>query len=71
MIKPGIYQHNKGNKYKVIGIGKHSETLEEFVIYEALYNNPEGKLWIRPIKMFEESVIVNGVPEPRFKFISE
>ena len=44
-MKFGIYQHSKtGKMYKVIGIAKHSETLEEFVVYEALYANPKSKL---------------------------
>ncbi len=54
-IKKGeIYHHFKGNDYKIIGIGKHSETLEEYVIYEALYGTHE--LWIRPLDMFIEKV---------------
>ena len=71
MIRPGIYQHFKGGKYKVIGIAKHSESLEEFVVYEALYENAESKLWIRPVAMFEEEVIKEGVKQPRFKYIGE
>ena len=62
-IKPGRYRHFKGNLYEVIGTAKHSETLEEFVVYRALYGNNE--LWIRPKKMFLETV--NGIP--RFEFI--
>ena len=62
-IKPGKYRHFKGNLYEVIGTAKHSETLEEFVVYRALYGNNE--LWIRPKKMFLETV--NGIP--RFEFI--
>ena len=70
-LKLGKYQHYKGRLYKVIGIAKHSETLEEFVVYRALYNSPEfGKkaLWIRPRKMFLENVRVNGKKVPRFKY---
>ena len=68
----GIYQHYKGNQYKVLGIGHHSETLEELVIYEALYLSPKfGKnaLWVRPLKMFLEEVEVDGQNVPRFKKI--
>ena len=62
-----IYKHYKGGRYKIIGIAKHSETLEEFVVYEALYDNPESRLWIRPKKMFLESVVVDGKEVERFK----
>ena len=51
-IKNGIYQHYKGNKYEVIGIAKHSETLEDLVVYRALYDNKVSQLWVRPLKMF-------------------
>jgi hypothetical protein len=70
-IKRGIYNHYKGNKYKVLGVGKHSETLEDLVIYEALYENKLGKLWVRPAKMFLEKVVVNGKEVPRFEYIGE
>lgn len=68
-IKLGIYQHYKGNKYKVLAVGKHSETLEELVIYEALYDNSESKIWVRPKKMFNENVELDGKLVPRFKFL--
>lgn len=68
-MKLGKYQHSKtGNFYKVIGVAKHSETLEDLVIYEALYENPKSKLWVRPIKSFLEEVEINGKKLPRFKF---
>ncbi|MCX6779751.1 MAG: DUF1653 domain-containing protein [Candidatus Magasanikbacteria bacterium] len=67
MITPGIYHHYKGNDYEVVGIAKHSETLEEMVVYKALYDN--GSLWVRPLKMFEENVEVGEELVPRFKFI--
>ncbi|MEQ1666515.1 MAG: DUF1653 domain-containing protein, partial [Bdellovibrionales bacterium] len=51
-----IYQHFKGNKYKVLYLAKSSETLEDLVVYETLYKNPEGKYWVRPLKMFTETV---------------
>ena len=70
-LKLGKYQHYKGHFYKVIGIAKHSETLEELVIYEALYENPDGKLWVRPLKMFLEKVKINGKKVPRFKFLGK
>lgn len=68
-MKLGIYEHFKGNKYEVIGIGRHSETEEEFVVYRALYE--EYCLWVRPKAMFEEEVLKNGTKVKRFKFISE
>jgi hypothetical protein len=65
----GIYKHFKGNKYKVIAVAKHSETLEEYVVYEALYDNPKGKIWIRPRKMFEEIIERDGKKMPRFDLL--
>jgi hypothetical protein len=71
-VKLGKYVHSKtGNPYKVIAVGKHSETLEEMVTYEAMYENPDGKVWIRPLKSFTEIVIINGKKVPRFKLIKE
>lgn len=69
-MKLGKYQHSKsGNYYKVLGIAKHSETLEEFVVYECLYENPRSKIWVRPKSMFLEKVEIEGKLVPRFKFI--
>lgn len=70
-IKPGIYRHYKGNKYRVIANAKHSETLEELVVYEALYDNAESRFWARPKIMFLEEVEVNGEKVPRFKYIGK
>ncbi len=71
-METGIYKHSKtGNLYKVHFVAKHSETLEDLVVYEALYDNPKSKTWVRPIKMFEEIVNVAGKQVPRFQFISE
>ena len=56
MIEPGIYKHYKGNEYQVLGVAKHSETLEELVVYQALYGSEE--MWVRPSAMFEEQVIL-------------
>jgi hypothetical protein len=58
-------------KYKVLGLVKHSETLEDLVLYEALYENPHGKLWVRPKEMFFEEVEREGRKFPRFTFIAE
>jgi hypothetical protein len=65
MIRPGRYRHYKGKEYEVIGVAKHSETEEEFVVYRTLYG--DHSLWIRPKAMFEESVTVDGRVIPRFQ----
>lgn len=65
----GNYQHYKGNMYRVIGVAKHSETLDEYVVYQALYG--EKQIWIRPKKMFLEMVESDGVVTPRFKYLSD
>ena len=67
-MKIGIYRHYKGNLYEVIDIAKHSETLEELVLYKALYENLESKLWVRPKKMFFEVININGKEISRFKY---
>lgn len=67
MLK-GIYQHYKGQYYELIDTAKHTETLEEVVVYRALYGKME--LWIRPLEMFNEQLDVNQSQIPRFKFIS-
>ena len=68
-IKLGRYRHYKGREYEVIGIAKHSETLEELVVYKALYYNELGALWVRPLKMFLEEVDINGEKKKRFELI--
>jgi hypothetical protein len=68
-VKLGIYEHFKGMKMKVIGVAKHSETMEDFVVYDHLGTDKRSKLWIRPVKMFLEKVEVNGKRVPRFKYI--
>lgn len=66
-LELGIYQHYKGMKYTVLGVAKHSETLEDLVVYVTLYENELSALWVRPLKMFLETVIVDGKEVPRFK----
>ena len=68
-IKPGRYLHYKGKQYQVIGVAKHSETLEAMVVYRPLYGD-QG-LWVRPVKMFNESVRVDGEEIPRFEYIGD
>ena len=69
MIKKGIYRHFKGNLYEVIGIAKHSESLEEMVVYKALYD--EGSLWVRPASMWDETVERDGTVYKRFTFVGD
>ena len=68
-VKIGKYRHFKGNKYEVICIAKHSETLEPLVVYKALYG--EGGVWVRPLAMFNEKVEYNGQILSRFTYIEE
>ena len=63
-MEPGTYRHYKGNLYEVLGVARHSETEEEVVVYRALYG--DGGLWVRPLAMFEETVLVDGRQVPRF-----
>ncbi len=67
MFKLGRYRHYKGKEYEVIGLAKHSETLEELVVYRALYG--EGQVWVRPLKMFIEEVEVDGNKIARFIYV--
>ena len=69
MVSPGVYCHYKGQQYEVLGVARHSETEEEFVVYRALYG--ERGLWIRPVVMFTEHVDKGGVSVPRFSRIDE
>lgn len=66
-IKLGLYKHYKGNVYEVIGMAKHSETLEEMVVYKNKYG--EEALWVRPASMFFEEVEKNGQKCPRFRAV--
>ena len=61
---PGLYRHYKGNLYEVIDTVRHSETMEPLTLYGALHG--ERGLWVRPATMFNETVVINGVQQPRF-----
>lgn len=66
-IRSGTYKHYKGKRYKVIGVAKHSETSDKFVVYKALYGGYD--LWVRPLEMFLETVEVDGEDVPRFEYV--
>ena len=63
-ILPGRYRHFKGNEYLVLGIARHSETLEEMVVYKALYG--EGDIWVRPLSIWLEPAVKDGKEIERF-----
>ena len=67
MFKKGIYRHFKGNNYELLHIARHSETMEEMVVYKALYG--EGGIWVRPLYMWGELVEYNGKTVKRFEFV--
>ena len=66
-VKPGIYRHYKGNRYRVLSLAHHSETLEELVIYEAL--DTDTGVWARPLSIWNETVTVDGIKMKRFEKI--
>ncbi|HTE48940.1 MAG TPA: DUF1653 domain-containing protein [Candidatus Paceibacterota bacterium] len=68
-IKLGKYRHFKGKDYQLLGVAKHSETLDELVVYKKLYD--DYSMWVRPLSMFIENVEINGKKVPRFEFLRE
>ena len=68
-IKLGRYRHYKGKDYQVVGVATHSETFEEVVVYQKLYD--DYSLWVRPYKMFTEEIDVSGKKVLRFEYIGE
>jgi len=66
-IPLGIYRHYKGNEYEVIGFSKHSESLEDMVIYKALYG--DGGIWVRPLSMWENPIEIDGDTVKRFEYV--
>ena len=69
MLQQGKYRHFKGGEYQLLHIAKHSETLENMVVYRALYG--AGEVWVRPARMWEELVEHNGKTVPRFQKIED
>ena len=67
--RKGKYRHYKNLPYEVLGTVRHSETLEPMTLYRALYG--EQGLWVRPAAMFQEEVEIDGVPKPRFTWVSD
>ena len=68
-IRPGRYRHFKGNEYEVVGMARHSETLEPMEVYRALYG--EGGLWVRPARMWNETVETADGQVPRFSYLGD
>jgi hypothetical protein len=66
-LQPGVYRHYKGPEYRVFGVARHSETEQQVVVYQALYG--DYGLWVRPLEMFCEEVVVDGKTLPRFALI--
>lgn len=64
-ITPGRYRHYKGGEYEVLGVVRHSETLQPLVLYRPLYASADT--WVRPFAMFGETVVVDGRERPRFE----
>lgn len=64
----GKYRHYKGKDYEVIAVATHSETQEQLVVYRLLYG--DFSYWVRPLAMFTEQVVIDGVSQPRFQLIS-
>ena len=69
VTKPGFYRHYKGGEYEVIGTVRHSEDLQSMTLYRALYG--EHGLWVRPAAMFNETVVIDGILQLRFTYLSE
>ncbi|MDR9467957.1 DUF1653 domain-containing protein [Marinospirillum sp.] len=68
-IKPGLYRHFKGADYEVLHLARHSESEEWLVIYRQCYG--DGSCWARPLKLFAETVEVEGEPVPRFEYLGD
>lgn len=71
IVEGGVYRHYKGKLYRLIRIVRHSETLEELVMYETLYENALGSFWVRPKEMFLEQIVIDGKMRDRFEYIGD
>jgi hypothetical protein len=72
--KGALFEHYKGKRYRVLEVARHSETLKMCVVYQALYDSPQfgdRAVWVRPLEMFLETVVIEGKEIPRFRLISE
>ena len=69
ITRPGYYRHYKNLLYQVLGTVRHSESLEPMTLYKALYG--EQGMWVRPAAMFNETVEIHGVVQPRFAWVGE
>lgn len=67
-IATGVYEHYRGNRYEVVGVALHSESLEPMVVYKPLYET-KAPLWVRPYEMFNEKIELDGKMVPRFRKI--
>ena len=67
IVVGSLYEHYKGLRYKILGVARHSETLEELIVYQALHG--EGDVWVRPLGMFLENISINGELQRRFKLV--
>ena len=65
----GHYRHCKGGNYRLLGVVRHSETLEPLVLYRPLDSDIGD--WVRPLAMFFEDVVIDGVRQPRFRRIGD
>jgi hypothetical protein len=66
-VRPGRYRHFKGGEYEILGVARHSETQDWYVVYRPLYG--DGGMWVRPLAMFAERVIHDGHERPRFEYL--
>lgn len=70
-VKPGIYKHFKGHTVKVLGVAKHSETMEDYVVYDHMETNHLSDLWVRPVAMFLEEIEREGKRVKRFEYLRD